>query len=66
MQPRIKNKSALPTQEYTMPDQSKRSFTVAIDLYTVYHLLMKNNKVEERGGGVLKREGGLKIGRAHV
>ena len=63
MQSKIKNKSELPTCEQTCADQSKWSFTVTDSwlIYTVYHLLVKNNKVEERGGGGmgLKERGSL-------
>ena len=46
MQSGIKNKSEL----QTIPDQCTRSLTFVID-NTVYHLLVKNNKGEGRGGG---------------
>ena len=55
MQPRIKIKSELPFGKYTIPDQSKRSFTVVIDLYSLSFI---NEEYVGEGRG-LNREGNL-------
>ena len=56
---RIKNKTELPVDEWTILDQSTEVLQLWL-IITVYHLLVKDNKGEgERRGGGLKREGEL-------
>ena len=52
MQPRIKIKSELPFGKYTIPDQSKWSFTVVIDLYSLSFI--NEEYVGEGGGGAMR------------
>ena len=56
MLPRIKNKTELPVDEWTILDQSTEVLQLWL-IITVYHLLVKDNKGE--GGGGLKERGSL-------
>ena len=60
MLPRIKNKTELPVDEWTILDQSTEVLQLWL-IITVYHLLVKDNKGEGegRGGGGLKEKGSL-------
>ena len=59
MLPRIKNKTELPVDEWTILDQSTEVLQLWL-IITVYHLLVKDNKGEGEGrGGGLKERGSL-------
>ena len=59
MLPRIKNKTELPVDEWTILDQSIEVLQLWL-IITVYHLLVKDNKGEGEGrGGGLKEKGEL-------
>ena len=58
MLPRIKNKTELPVDEWTILDQSIEVLQLWL-IITVYHLFVKDNKGEGEGREELKREGEL-------
>ena len=58
MLPRIKNKTELPVDEWSILDQSTEVLQLWL-IITVYHLLVKDNKGEGEGRGGLKERGSL-------